>query len=192
MSTTYEENYKGYPIMTNEVKQQGCDTGILDRHIERTEDMTQRHNKVLGFRMDVGYRSQVGSEKSIKDISTTIARTKKYFDRKGIDTSFTWRQEENDNCLPHGHVAIMVDGNKLMAPGKVVDKLKENWERQAGEDNSRIHICEGTYRMRRNDFDFDRIKEDWIHRTSYLAKDRDRGNTPNRLHEHGGTRVKKQ
>ncbi|MBG0789903.1 MAG: inovirus-type Gp2 protein [Desulfovibrionaceae bacterium] len=178
--------------MTDEETNKGCDTEILDRHIERTEDMTGRHNKVLGFRIDLDYRSPVASKKSIQDISNTIARTKRYFDRKGIDTSFSWRQEESKQTLPHGHVAVMVDGNKLMAPGKVVDKLKENWKRQAGEDNSRIFICEGTYRMRRNDSDFKQVKDDWIHRTSYLAKERDRGNTPDRQHEHGGTRVKKR
>ncbi len=191
MSITYKNTYQGRSLLPDESQDQGCDTAILDRHIERTKDMTDRHNKVLGFRIDLDYRSKVSSKQSIKNISNTVARTKKYFDRKGIDTSFTWRQEESDHSLPHGHVAVMVDGNKLMAPGKVVDKLKENWKRQAGEDNSRIHICEGTYRMKRNKPDFEQVKDDWIYRTSYMAKDRDRGNTPDRQHEHGGTRVKK-
>ncbi len=192
MSTTYAKQYKGYSIMTNAEKSQGCDTDILDRHIERTESMTDQHNKVLGFRIDLDYRAHPTSSKNNQDISKTIAATKRYFDRKKINTSFSWRQEKYEGCLPHGHLAVMVDGNKIMAPGKIIDKLKQNWNRQAGEDNARVYICERTYRMKRNAPDFEKVVDDWIYRTSYIAKDRDRGNSPNNQHEHGGTRVKKK
>ncbi len=192
MSITYEKKYKGYSIMTDADENQGCDTDILDRHIERTENMTERHNKVLGFRIDLGYRTYPDRKKKNEDISKTISATKRYFDRQNIETSFSWRQEENKGCLPHGHVSVMANGNKLMAPDKVVEKIKENWKRRVGEDNARVHICEGTYRMKRNKPDFEQVKDDWIRRTSYIAKDRDRGNSPKKQHEHGGTRVKKK
>ncbi|BDQ32660.1 inovirus Gp2 family protein [Pseudodesulfovibrio portus] len=192
MPITYDENYNGYPIMTDEEAKQGCDTEILDRHIERTEDMTKRHNKVFCFRIDLGYRQMPDRDRKNKDISDTIAATRKYFKRHETDTSFSWRLEENDKCLPHGHVAVMVDGNKIMAPERIKNKLEENWKRQVGEDNARIHICKTGYRMRKDDPNFEQVKGDWIYRTSYLAKDRDRGNSPKGQHEHGGTRVKKK
>lgn len=192
MPITYDDKYKGYSIMTDEAKGQGCDTDILDPHIKRTEAMIKGHNKVFGCRIDLGYRQMPNRKDKNKDVSDAIAATRKYFKRHKIDTSFTWRLEENDNCLPHVHVAAMADGNKIMAPEQIKNKLEENWKRQAGEDNARIHICKKGYRMRKDDPNFKQVKDDWVHRTSYLAKDRDRGNSPKGQHEHGGTRVKKK
>jgi hypothetical protein len=192
MPITYDDKYKDYPIMTDKNKGQGCDTDILDAHIERTEDMAKHHNKVFGFRMDLAYRQMPDRERKNKDISDAIAVTRKHFKRKEVDTSFTWRLEENDNCLPHVHVATMVDGNKIMAPEKIFNHLKGSWENQVGKDNARVHICKKGYRMRKDDPNYEQVKDEWIHRTSYLAKDRDRGNAPKGHHEHGGTRVKKK
>lgn len=191
MSTTYEEKHKGYSIMTDKAKGHGCDTDILDAHIERTEDMTKRHNKVFGFRIDLGYRQMPDRDRKNKDVSNAIAVTRKYFKRHKIDTSFSWRLEENNNCLPHIHVAAMVDGNKIMAPEKIYKHLKGSWENQVGEKNARAHICKAGYRMRKDDPNYEQVKGDWIYRSSYLAKTRDRGNSPEGQHEHGGTRVKK-
>lgn len=55
MSTTYEPQYTGYKINTNQNKGLGCDTDILDALQSQYEYMQKNHVRVFQVRLDLRY-----------------------------------------------------------------------------------------------------------------------------------------
>lgn len=189
MSITFENKHKGYSINTNKEKNQGCDTNILDKSRIILKHITQKHNKVLCARMDLTYPEGYFPPKDNNHISEFTSKFIKHFKRNGYDPHYLWVREQSKDKRQHYHLMIAVDGNKMQFPNKLYKTAEKHWESTIGadsnglvdwcnrhpaksQDNSETQKTEkgkNSYRLRRNDPNFEDEFDACHKRVSYLA-----------------------
>lgn len=201
MAITYEDHYNGYPILTNKDNNLGCDTNILDKTISILDHTTQKHHKVLAFRMDINYPENHQTDGSNKDISKFMSRFIKYGKRKRLDPHYLLVREQSKEKHQHYHCMIFCDGNKIRHPQKLLEQAEKNWGTIIGHDaKGLVNHCRrsrdgqpqpNSYMMRRDDQNYDQAKKDCVQRCSYLAKTNTKRYAPYRVREVSTSRIPK-
>lgn len=201
MTITYEKHYKDYPILTDKDKKLGCDTDILDKNLSVLNHTTQKHNKVLAFRMDINFPTNYHPDPSNKDINTFMSRFIKYGKRKKLDPHYVLVREQSKEKHQHYHCMMFCDGNKIKHPQKLLEQAEKNWGTIIGQDaKGLINHCRrsrdgepqpNSYMMRRDDDNYDQVKKDCFQRCSYLAKANTKGYAPHRVREVTTSRIPK-
>lgn len=177
---TYQSIYHyqgvGYPI--NASISNGCYTAALSQMIRRIIGAVERYGRVLFIRFDL----------SMGDNATTSERLSVFLKQVGRYTSreyqtrleYVWAREKEKAKCQHYHVALIIDGDKLCHPSRLLDELRELWNRKGG----RLWIPENCYQMteRHN-------MPDIIRRVSYLAKVRGKGYRPDGARDFGWSRL---
>jgi hypothetical protein len=199
MPITYEKQYKDYPILTDRERKLGCDTKVLEKIEKLTTHTTQKHNKILGLRMDLNYPSNMKVPTDNTHIQKFMSKFIKYCKRQDYDPHYIWVREQSREKHQHYHLALLCNGNKLQNPGKLLKKAEDHWCQSIGEDATGLvdHCTKSrkgepqpnSYMMRRNDDDFEQKTKDWFQRCSYLAKTNTKGYTPHRVREFGYSKV---
>lgn len=201
MTVTYETHYHGYPILTNQQKQQGCNTQILDKVESLLDHTTKKHNKVFVFRMDLNYPKDYKAPEDNKHIQTFMSKFIKYGKRQGYDPDYLWVREQSREKHQHYHLAVFCDGNKIQHPQKLLNKAEDHWGQTIGQDpKGLVDHCTrsrqgqsqpNSYMMRRNDDDFEEKKQACFQRCSYLAKTNTKGYAPHKIREIATSRLPK-
>ncbi|WP_419783795.1 YagK/YfjJ domain-containing protein [Maridesulfovibrio sp.] len=201
MAITFERKYKGNSILTNKEKQQGCRTDILDKMKSVIDHTIQKHNNVLCSRLDLRYPKDYNGPKDNKDIQVFMSKFIKYFKRNGYDPHYLWVREQSKEKHQHYHLMIAVNGNKMQFPHQLRKKATEHWASTVKSDQQGL-VCHcdrsrqgdfqhSSYRLRRNDSDFDQVYDDCHKRCSYLAKENTKGYAPKRHREFGYSKIPK-
>ena len=170
MTITYDPTYHGNPILTNKEKKLGCDTRILDKIESVMDHATQKHNKVLAFRMDLSYPQNHHAPQDNQDISKFMSKFIKQHKRQGIDMDYVWVREQSKEKHHHYHAAIFCDGNKKQHPQKLLQQAEKHWGQTVGVPGQGLvdHCTRSrsgqsqpnAYMLRRNDKSFDQTKAD--------------------------------
>lgn len=172
--------YQGIEYPINVSVSNGCYTAALSQMIRRIIGAVDRYRRVLFVRFDL----------SMEDYSATSERLSSFLKLAGryvareyqARLEYVWAREQEKAESQHYHVALIIDGDKLLHPGRLLDDLGERWERKGG----RLWIPEKCYQMT------DRHNlSDVIHRVSYLAKVRGKGYRPNGARDFGWSRLEK-
>ncbi|MBI9113314.1 inovirus-type Gp2 protein [Maridesulfovibrio ferrireducens] len=199
MAITFKETYKGNSILTSKEKGLGCNTEILDKIRGFMNYTTQIHNKVLVVRLDLRYPKNYHAPEDNSHISEFTSKYIKQLKREGYDPYYLWVREQSREKHQHYHLMIAVDGNKMQFPHKLMTTAEKHWASTIGSDqDGLVDHCNksrqgesqpNSYRLRRNDPDFDQVYDECHKRCSYLAKENTKGCAPKRAREVGCSRI---
>ncbi|MBI9109977.1 inovirus-type Gp2 protein [Maridesulfovibrio ferrireducens] len=199
---TYEPTYNGKNILTDKERGLGCKENILDRIDGLLDHTTQKHNKVFCIRMDLRFPKYYQVPADNQHISKFISKFNRYFKRQGVDPYYLWVREQSREKHQHYHLMVLVDGNKMQFPHKLIEKAEELWNSTLNIDGQGLvdhctksrsgEVQVNSYRMRRNDENYGQVRDDCFHRCSYLAKVNTKGNTPKGIREVGSSEVPKK
>jgi len=128
--------FKGYPVIAGKYSEYQYNQRHLANNLELMEKMTQRHNKVYSYRMDLRIPQGVKLDKSPKQIACNFmsAFTKKLA-RQKIDSEYIMKMEkekDESDGAEHFHVQMFIDGNKKKNHGKLVEKGEKLLAKQLG------------------------------------------------------------
>lgn len=169
---TFENTYKGLPIMTPASGEfMGSDITILNGVYRVINGMVEKHGKVYSFRFDVRYPVAGNYASDNIFISRFIEALIKYYDRKKIDPKYLWCRERVYSENPHYHFIFMVNGNKVQNPYGILTKASDAWGKCLNVDASGlINYCQNETMIIRNSPDFNEQLGEFFYRASYLAK----------------------
>ena len=200
---TYDSTYNGKRILTDKERGLGCDTSILEKTDKLINHYTDKHNKVLCVRFDLGYPKEHIVPTDNKDFSKFTSTFNKNLKRNGLDPMYIAVREQSREKHQHYHVALLCDGNKVQHPHKIIKTAEKHWNAALNvedKSNGLVDHCTrsrsgekqvNSYRLRRNDADFEQVLNDSFERCSYLAKASTKGNAPSRTREVFSSRIPK-
>jgi len=116
--------YKGHPIVSEEPGEYQYNERHLANNLELMENMTQRHNKVFSYRMDLRMPKDVKLDKAPKQIAQNFMSTYcKKLARQKIDSEYIVKVErETSSDSPHFSIQMFVDGNKVKDHDELITK----------------------------------------------------------------------
>lgn len=175
-----EYSYAGVTYPINSAKS-GCYTLILQRLIEQIGAMRTIYGRVFFVRLDLHHASP---EPTSERISMFIKSARSFTLRRyqTPHMGFLWVREQENAKSQHYHMVLMLDGDKLRHPARLLDELGEIWGRLGG-----------TTSIPKNPFifiDTPELVADAIYRGSYLAKARGKGYRPDGVRDFGCSRIK--
>lgn len=179
---TYQDKYDcagtSYPI--NSAKS-GCYTLILRRAIEQLTTMVSIYRRVLFIRIDLHHPQPAPTS---EHVSAFIEAARKHVLRRyqTEHMGFLWVREQEQVPRQHYHLVLMLDGNKIRHPGKLLEALDEIWVRKGGTTS----IPTKPYLL----INQPELLAESVYRTSYLAKARGKGFRPNGTRDFGCSRIK--
>lgn len=121
--------YKGHPVITGDHGEYQYNERHLANNLELMENMTQRHNKVYSFRMDLRMGESGKRDKTPKQIASKFmsAFTKKLA-RQKVDSEYIMKMEkekDESDGAEHFHIQCFLDGNRVKDHGKLVEAGEE-------------------------------------------------------------------
>ncbi|WP_081650424.1 YagK/YfjJ domain-containing protein [Paucidesulfovibrio longus] len=201
MKTTREPRYNGYQILTDSKKGYACNTKILDTTLKIIQHTTEKHNKVLCTRFDLRFPQQHPGQTTNESFSKFTSAMMKELSRKGLDPKYIAVREQSREKHQHYHMAVFADGNKIQFPHAIIQSAEKHWGNAVNSDQPGLvdHCTQSrsgqkqynSYRLRRNDPDFEKVKNDCVQRLSYLAKVNTKGKTPKYVREVFSSRIPK-
>jgi hypothetical protein len=197
--TIYDNNFHGYPIITNAEKQQGCYENILGKMKIIFDDMITRHCKVFFIRFDARYPIDSfypdGNELFIR----FMASLNRYLERQDLDPRYLWVREQSKEKKQHYHCFLLLDGNKVQSCHYPLKKAEELWNRALGlplDTPGLIDHCDVSRSgaWQKNGIMINRgggpELNDCFRWASYLAKVNTKGKVPNGVREIGGSQIR--
>ena len=154
-----------YPINS---QPSGIYTPILNAMLEQFGIMLEIHNKVHVLRFDLRQYHYTEDNQRITVFNRKLFKwLKRHYQLKNI--GYTWVREQERAKQQHYHFVLFLDGNKIKAPHKVVDKIESIWEGMSGSywrpENNYSNMNKGDKQAISNT----------VYRISYLAKARGKG-----------------
>ena len=126
---TYEEQYHGHPIMTDEAKQLGCKESILEKIDQIMTEMSSRHSKVYFMRYDVRFPQGYGHPNDNELFSQFQESFIKNRKRAGYDPAYIAVRECSREKHQHYHVTLMLDGHKTQSIHDHIQTAERLWEK---------------------------------------------------------------
>ncbi len=143
--------YKGHPVISGAHEEYQYNKRHLANNLELMENMTQRHNKVYSYQMDLRVPKNVALNKTPKQVACSFMSAYcKKLARQKIDSEYIMKmeQENNESEAPeHFCVQMFVDGSKVKDPGELITKGKKLLADQLGlpqDNNDLLKSSEGT------------------------------------------------
>lgn len=194
-NTTNSESYKGYTINNGKEYTSDCYISILDKIIEKTTEMAEKHSKVLVSRIDI-HKPQ---DKIIENPNRKCTRIKESFKKEmnrvfkdsphNPDVNIISTSERNDSGRQtHEHLYIIANGNAIQNAWRFQDSLNRHTKRIFDSDkDGLVHFCESNgdkgIMIDRNDDDFQEQLDKAIYAGSYLAKTKGKDLLPKGTHK---------
>lgn len=171
--------YQGVEYPINASPSNGCYTKPLSHMIRRILGAVEHYGRVLFVRFDLSMGDYEATSERLSDF---LKRAGKYVKREyQARMEYIWAREQEKSKSQHYHVALIIDGDKLRHPARLLVELSELWERKGG----RLWTPENCYQMtERNNI------ANVIYRVSYLAKERGKGYRPNGVRDFGYSQIK--
>lgn len=187
---TYENEYKGYPILTDKEKKQGCYIDILKAIKENMDEMTESHNKTLFMRYDIRTPNDKRmDDKTLRHFHANWMKNLKVYE--GLDPKYVLVKEQSREKHKHYHGVLLLDGNKIQNIQKPLKKGEELLSRALKIDhtvnNGLINDCtrgrdgkdqKNGIMLRKDDPDYEDQKKVCMEWASYLAKENTKKNMP--------------
>lgn len=183
MSLKVTAEYKGHPVITGDYGEFQYNQRHLANNLELMKNMTERHNKVYSFRMDLRMPRDVKLDKTPKQVACKFMSAYcKKLARQKVDSEYIMKMEKEKNesdGSEHFHVQMFIDGNKKKNHGKLVEEGEKLLAMQLGlsEDNNGLldYTNQGNGKkngimIRRNSDDFEDQFDKCYKQASYLAK----------------------
>ncbi len=193
--TTDSKYYNGYNINNGNNLNFNCYTPILDKIINATESMTEKHSKVLVTRIDI----RKPQDKEIENPNYKSTRIKESFkkemkrkfkgSRNNPDITIISTTEKNDeDKQTHEHLYILANGNAIQNGWRFQDSLNRHTKRIFDTENDGlVHFSESNDKtgivIDRNKEDFQEQLNKAIYAGSYLAKTKGKDLLPKGTHK---------
>jgi hypothetical protein len=161
----------------------GLHSNAIKVLIRQIQAMVSHHNKLLCIRFDLRLYELPLNNGKITGLNRLLHNwlKSKY---KMLRVGFFWCREVETSENPHYHYLLIVDGNKVRTSYKIIEKVREYWERLDGS----LWVPQNCYyNIKRGDF---KSTQDVVWRSSYLAKTRGKGNKPPQTKNYGSSRIK--
>lgn len=145
--------------------------------------MLAHHSKVLMIRFDLRCRELLETNRAISDFNSLLFRRLKA-DYRLTKIGFAWTRELERAKQQHYHYALLLDGNKVQHPAKILKAVEEIWSELAGEYWTPENCYLNIHRKNHDE------QGEAIYRISYLAKGRGKGYRPPQTKDYGTSRIK--
>ena len=164
-------NYKEEEeLFINSSKTKGVYPNIIEKSVEQLDICLAKFGRVLVVRFDLSVDEYSGDNHTI---STFLNRQKqRMFKTYGVkNIGHAWKRERETSKAQHYHVALLIDGNKIQYPSKILKQIKAKWYR-----HGRCWIPDDCfYYIDKSKSNFKEKRGEAIYRLSYLAKTRGTG-----------------
>lgn len=163
---------------------QGCYREILIAIAGQMEAMLSYHSRVLVVRFDLRVSALTPDNRLLSRYMDKLkCHLQGVYGMKRI--GFVWAREQERAKKQHYHVGLMLNGNQIQHPGKLLDWIDTKWQ---ARDQPKIFVPENCFKMvkRSNKGSFNEA----FYRLSYLAKDRGKGYRPDAVNDYSTSRIK--
>ncbi|RJP85371.1 MAG: inovirus Gp2 family protein [Desulfobacteraceae bacterium] len=126
---TNAPEFNNLPINTGTDGQYFCFEMMLHKIQERLFHMITKHNKVLFIRFDLTFPKNYFSDESNDKVSRLFKILKENATYKGIDLQFIWTREQSREKHQHYHCILLIDGNKVQSYYSVLKIVSKIWGR---------------------------------------------------------------
>ena len=181
--------FKDYLELNNEQlkinagEDKGIYLEILTRIINQLDIAYSIHKRLLVVRFDLHLKHYTPDNEVI---SKFIKRTKQWISRnyKIKNIGYNWVRELERAKTQHYHLVLLLDGDKIQHPSKLIRRIKETWL-----DNGHMPVIKNPfYFIDKGNCKEERAKA--IDRLSYLAKTRGKGYRDPQAKDYGSSRLK--
>ena len=176
-------DYKGEKIEIMNSYEYGVYSEILYSFINQFDLIINRHRRVLVLflQLHVNYYSEDN-----KHISNLLKNIKQFLKRKyGMnDIGYQWVREQEKSKKQHYHAALILDGNLIQHPSKLLNIIKDMWLPRG--HFYRLENC--FYYLDKNNMNA--VRKDVISRASYMAKIRGKGYRPSQTKDYSSSRLR--
>ncbi|MBF0282082.1 MAG: inovirus-type Gp2 protein [Zetaproteobacteria bacterium] len=176
------QTFRGYPVNS---KKSGLYREQLEAIIGQLEACLAHHGRLLVVRFDLhshGFNASDGNETISRFMKQVVQWIARHYQTANIGRA--WVRERERAKHQHYHCALMIDGDKIRHPKKLLAAIKEKWEMQ-NPDHFMSDI-----RKPYHFADKHTGLDDSVHRLSYLAKARCKGYRPDQVKDYSTSRVK--
>ncbi|TLS77913.1 inovirus Gp2 family protein [Mariprofundus erugo] len=176
------QTFKGYPV--NAAKS-GLYRELLEAIIGQLEACLAHHRRLLVVRFDLhshGFSAADDNTEISRFMKRIVQWVSRTYSTAKVGTA--WVRERERAKQQHYHCALMIDGNKIRHPKKLLKAIKEKWEMNS-PDNHMPHISKPYHFA-----DKDSGLADSVYRLSYMAKPRGTGYRPDQVKDYGTSRIK--
>lgn len=173
-------SYGGVKYRINSARS-GCYTDILRRIVEQTNAAVAMYKRVLFIRVDLHHCELESTNKRISVLIKSLrAHVQQYYSIPQM--GYVWVREQEKAKSQHYHIILMLDGNEIRHPAKLIKTLTEIWSRKGGT----ISVPKNCYLF----IDNEALMRDAILRASYLAKGRGKGYREDGVRDFEHSRIK--
>ena len=188
---TYDSEFNGSKILTDQDKKQGCYVNILESIKDNFDHMADKHSKVLFMRYDIRFPQDNKIPEQDKTFRDFHANWIKNLKRNNLDPHYLWTREQSKEKHSHYHGILLLDGNKTQSIHGHIEKAEELWHKALDIDPANnkglVNDCtkgrDGTTHkngimLRKDDPEYTEKKNQCFEWSSYLAKENTKGNAP--------------
>lgn len=170
--------------VNNGDEDQGCYREMLIAIADQLEAVLSHHSRVLVIRFDLHVSVHTPDNQLLSHYTDKLKRH--LFGTYGITRmGYVWAREQERSKKQHYHVGLMLDGNKIQNPSKLLAWIDTKWQER---DQPKVIVPKNCFKMvkRSNPKSFD----DAFYRLTYLAKTRGKGYRPNSVNDYSASRIK--
>ena len=172
-------------LKINVTKHNGCYLEMLEASKSQLDNMLSYHSRVLVLRFDLHMLEYTEDNKLL---SAFIHRLRKRLKQKyGLGrVGYIWAREMEKVKRQHYHFALMVSGNAVKHPAKILKLVSEIWERRFYQPQP--YTPKRCYYVinRKSNSTYDEA----FYRLSYLAKARGKGYKNKAANDYSSSRIK--
>ncbi len=191
---TYDDivtvNGKDYRVNS---EKSGLYVDIIKRIIEQFQIAVRKWGRVFVLRFDLHQPCWREDSKHITNFRKRLFQKLKReygFD----DIGFCWAREQKSSEAQHYHWVLLLDGDMVRHSSRIIKIIKEAWELLNGSYEEAWELPDTRYHVPviKRPFYFandERVIQDAVYRTSYLAKARDKGYRPPQAKDYGCSRM---
>jgi hypothetical protein len=192
---TKDNIYNGHRLYNASKNNQGFYAEILNAIEMRFNYMIEAHSKVLFTRFDLRYPSGSTYKNDNELVSRFAEALRLYCKRKEYDPQYLWVRELSENNQVHYHFMLLMNGNKIQNPYKLIhDYVLNLWKGclgiQYGEGLVHyVYSNQSSGMILRNHPNLKQTIDAYYQHASYLAKVYSKGNMPAFVNGYGCSRI---
>jgi hypothetical protein len=125
--------YKGHPVLVGEHTEFAYNEKHLENNLQLMKSITDRHNKVYSWRMDLRMPDEVELDKPPKQVACNFMSSFcKKLARRKIDSEYIMKMEKETSENEHFHIQMFVNGSKVKDHKEIVEEGEALLAKQLG------------------------------------------------------------